>query len=152
MRFLITLCNRNFHHSHSPEGIFLGEIDFPSGAIRSISLPNDIRQAAIGATGLAKRPGGYVALLQPRSLVNLSNDYQVEAVAHLDGVVDGHSIAYYRGAAYVVSTGTDQVFRISDQGSVDVFWQASDSGVDTVHLNSLIWHRDECLVAAFGSR
>jgi len=124
----------------------------PSGEITPIDLPPGLRGAATGMTGLASYPGGYLAVLPPRTLVYLTPDFEVHKIRKVDQIRDGHSVCYYRGAAYVVSSGTDQVIRISDDGAVDVFWEASDAGCDTVHLNSVQWHHDQCLVSAFGRR
>ncbi len=152
MSLLVSLCNRTLHQNHSDREIFLVKLDLPSGNIQPIELPTEVREGSTGMMGLAPYPGGYVALLQPCTLVYLARNFEVESVKRLHMVADGHSVAYYNGAAYVVSTGTDQVLRVSDRGSVDVFWEASTNGVDTVHMNSLLWHRDECLISAFGPK
>jgi hypothetical protein len=127
-------------------------LDTFTGKIRPISLPEQVRRDTTGITGLAVRPGGYVAMLQPGRVAYLSQDFEVEHYEELPFLRDGHSITWHNGATYLVSTGTDQVLRLQDNGSVDVFWQASDAGRDTVHLNGLVWHNGECFVSGFGPK
>lgn len=152
MHVLVSLCNRTIHQNHPRRDIFLVKLDLPCGAIIPVELPTHVREGSTGAMGLTRRPGGYIALLQPNTLVYLDRALNVESVVRLAGAADAHSVGYYRGAAYVVSTGTDQILRVTDQGAVDVFWEASPTGTDTVHMNSLMWYHDECLISAFGPK
>ena len=132
--------------------VFLLEVQVPSGHIRPIELSVETRDGCDGIVGLTSFPGGYIGLLHPNKLFYLSGDLEVQQVRKLEMLSDAHSVSYHEGYVYVVSTGTDQIIRVARGGATEVFWQASDADTDTVHLNSLLWHNDQCLVSAFGPK
>jgi hypothetical protein len=75
----------------------------------------------------------------------------------LAGVQDGHSIFVEANSLTVVSSGNDRVLRfemhdgqVVRPDSPVVVWAASDTGSDSVHLNSIVRHRSELHVSAFG--
>jgi hypothetical protein len=103
-------------------------------------------------TGIAPHPGGYVAVMHPGTLTYFTPNFDVNEIRSVPQIQDGHSVCYYHGAVYVVSSGTDQVLRVWDSGKVDVFWESSSAGRDTVHMNSIQWHRGECIISAFGRK
>lgn len=149
---LVSLCNRTLH-PHCPSlDVFLIEVQIPSGHIRPIELSAEAREGCDGIVGLTTFLGGYIALLHPNKLMYLSTNLEVQWVRKLEILSDAHSVSYHEGCVYAVSTGTDQIIRVAQDGAAEVFWQASDAATDTVHLNSLLWHNNQCLVSAFGSK
>ncbi len=151
MSLLVSLCNRN-QQQYPSRNAFLLDVDTTSGKVRPIEFPAAFRQGSTGMMGLTAYPGGYIGMLHPRTLIYLSRSLEVEYVRELTEVQDGHSVCYYRGATYIVSTGTDRILRVPDNGGIEIFWQASQSGIDTVHVNSIVWNNDECFISAFGKK
>ena len=74
----------------------------------------------------------------------------------LEGVKDIHSLAMHQGSLLAVSTGTDQVLAYPlnhrQFGEPFVYWQASDTGKDVNHINSLTVANGKVLVSFFGPK
>ena len=74
----------------------------------------------------------------------------------LPEIKDGHSILAKQSHLYVVSTGSDEVFRY-DLGPTGlsnpvVIWQASNLGTDTHHVNSIVEWKGSLVISAFGPK
>jgi hypothetical protein len=74
----------------------------------------------------------------------------------LPEVKDGHSLLAKDRKLYVVSTGTDEIFRynLAPQGVSDprVIWRATVSGTDTHHVNSITEWQGNLVASAFGPK
>ena len=70
-----------------------------NGQIETVVLPEEVRSGTTGMMGLTPRPNGYLAMLQPNTLVYLSPNLEVESYLRLPMVRDGHSVAWREGAA-----------------------------------------------------
>lgn len=115
-----------------------------------------------GVTDITGVPGGYMVAVQHPSralLLRLSNSLDVIAVLEVEGAYDVHGLAADEEAQtlFVVSTGTDQVFRVQLNStweqilSVQPFWAASVEGTsDQHHVNSIAQRGDDLLVTNFG--
>jgi hypothetical protein len=103
-------------------------------------------------TGITRYRNGYACLLPPGSLVLLSESLEVEQLFDLKLVRDPHSIASHEGKLYLASTGTDSVIEFTPEDGEKVFWRASDTGTDTIHLNSVVWRNDGLWITAFGQK
>ncbi|MGE5251239.1 MAG: DUF4915 domain-containing protein, partial [Bacteroidota bacterium] len=75
---------------------------------------------------------------------------------HTPQVGDPHSILASGDCLYVVSTATDEVlsFDITDTALLNprVVWKASDAGIDTHHVNSIVEKDGDLMVSAFGPK
>jgi hypothetical protein len=84
------------------------------------------------------------------------NDLQPLFRQPLSEIKDGHSILVNEGYLYVVSTGTDEIFRY-DLGPVGVsnsvvMWRASNTRTDTHHVNSITRWNGNLVISAFGPK
>lgn len=76
----------------------------------------------------------------------------------LDGVVDAHSLVLYDNFIYVVSTGTNEVYRVSWDGRtvgvVERYWQYPGVNYtqDEVHLNGLTHDSGRFIASCFGKK
>jgi hypothetical protein len=74
----------------------------------------------------------------------------------LPEIKEGHSILAKDGYLYVVSTGTDEVFRYelgpAGVSNPSVIWRASNVGTDTHHVNSIIEWQGSLAISAFGPK
>jgi hypothetical protein len=73
----------------------------------------------------------------------------LERYYRLDGVVDPHDICWDGQHFIVVSTSTNRVLWIAPSGDIVRQWHAPGEG-DCWHLNSLLLHKGELFVSAFG--
>lgn len=115
-------------------------------------LPDDITLGSLGVTGLIGLSNGYALILTPARLVVLSRTFEVERVYDLNCVKDAHSITYTGDTFYVASTGSDSVIAFKPGEDERPAWSATTCGVDTVHLNSVLWHAGHLFVGAFGAK
>ncbi len=83
-------------------------------------------------------------------------DLSLIYIQELLDVKDGHSILISGDYFYVVSTGTDEVLRyVSTENGMEnpeVVWRASNSKIDTHHVNSIIEVGEEIFISAFGEK
>jgi hypothetical protein len=70
----------------------------------------------------------------------------------LPNVVDVHSLCLDGSALIAVSTGTDEIVRISldDPTRTEVIWRASAAREDTQHLNAITWYAERLVCSGFG--
>ena len=152
MSLLVSLCNRSRRRFYQERDVFLLRVDSETADVTPVHLPGNVSQHANGMTGIARRPGGYVAVLAPASLLYLSESLEVEQVFHLNRVHDGHGIAYHDGVCYIASSGSDSVVAFSPAAGEKVFWAANDGGKDTLHVNSVLAGDRGCWITAFGPK
>jgi Domain of unknown function (DUF4915) len=152
MELLISLCNRLPDRYQELRGVFAAKVNIQDGTVTPVTLPSQVTESRWGMTGITRYRGGYACLLPPSSLVLLSEALEVEALYDLKLVLDPHSVASHNGKLYIVSTGTDSIVEFTPEEGERVFWRASDTGTDTVHLNSLLWHHGGLWITAFGNK
>ena len=145
---LVTFCNA----VASPESLF-ALVDISTGDLREV--PFDYVFADFGATGLAWLPDGTLVLGLPGScrLTLLSPD--LEMIGHYtdDALDDVHSIAVRGDSLFAVATSRDSVleYRVDANAFEPVTThKLTDSGSDTVHVNSVCVHQGRVLVSVFG--
>jgi hypothetical protein len=94
---------------------------------------------------------GTIVLYDPR-------ENQVKSARSLVPCKDPHSVAYFEGSLYVVSTGTNELYRIpvtdGKLGQPEVYWQYP--GVpydrDIVHLNGVASSPEGLILSCFGPK
>jgi hypothetical protein len=83
------------------------------------------------------------------------SDLTLRDVIGIPRVVDVHSICLHQGALFAVSTGTDELVRITYGAggtNVETVWSPTNSHIDQQHVNSVISFRGELVCSAFGRR
>jgi Domain of unknown function (DUF4915) len=151
VNLLVSLCNLSSDRLKERQ-VFLLSVNPRDGSLSPVELPPKLSEGKNGVTGIARHGRGYCCLLAPASLIYLSEKLEVERVYELTLVRDGHSVACRDGKCYIVSTGTDSIVEFAPEHGERVFWSATESGTDTVHLNSLVWHSGSWWVSAFGPK
>jgi hypothetical protein len=153
MKILASFCNLPITKN---TGIL--QIDFISNQFTPIKLWDYLKVST--CTGLtADEEHVYILCVSHGThyLVGLRHaDFAPVFCQVLPEIQDGHSILAKDGYLYVVSTGTDSVIRytLSPLG-VDApqeVWRASESGVDTHHINSIIEWDGNLVISAFGPK
>lgn len=93
------------------------------------------------------------------TVISVLDSWSLKPERHqiLKEVQDVHSILYFESGLYVVSTGTDEVIRYeisANYGFVNpkTVWHASDTRMDTHHINSIVQKDGEIIVSAFGPK
>jgi hypothetical protein len=159
MDLLVSLCNRDEEH---PEAVVF--VDTVAGT----TLPVDLPEKGLGAMGLALL-GPYlfvvVRLGRPAGELERSRLYALAAdsltpLAEYDFELgrDVHSLYPLQGALYAVSTGTDELLRLTLDGpdvvAEEVHWRPDSSAprADVHHLNSLYFYDGALVVSGFGAR
>lgn len=85
---------------------------------------------------------------------------ELKQVVYLNKLHDIHSICFHSNNIYLVSTGTDTVYKLEFDQNLDltdkpkIFWtpEGSIGKSDTHHINSLCSYGDELYVSAFGTK
>lgn len=149
---LISFCNLP-----SPRRTALLKLNPDSEAISEVELGwHDITSC----TGLCANDDHIYVLFASGGLYYLGalRRDTLQPVLHhpLPEIKDGHSILAKQNHLYVVSTGTDEVFRY-DLGSFTlsnpvVIWQANNLGIDTHHVNSIVDWKGSLVISAFGPK
>lgn len=147
---LVSFCNA----TASP-GSSLAACDVSTGHVRVLPLPLEPEDE--GATGIALGAGGttFVALPGSRRIVQLDRDLKVQSWHQHDTLLDLHSLAVVADTLYAVACGTDSVVRYDTRNlhkGPEAAHPVTDSGTDTVHLNSLCHHDGRVLVTTFGEQ
>jgi hypothetical protein len=148
-RLLISFCNT------FPQGFPLAVYDFASGDFAW--LPTHCPDQPIGgASGVCGGDGEYYALFQhrvpgwPSTLVVYGPDLNMRAAVRLQRVQDGHSLIWHDGELLVVSTGTNELIRVTvdiaaGTAREEPLWELGDERVDRDHLNSVVrWEGRLC--------
>ncbi len=110
------------------------------------------------ATGLAVNSENVFILILVGDVFHVAalrlKDFSLVYCQELADVKDGHSILVSGNALYVVSTGTDEILRYTlDENGVhspEAVWSASNSRMDTHHVNSIVEIDGEIFTSAFG--
>jgi hypothetical protein len=124
-------------------------VNLSTGDVREISLGDQ------GASGMAYVEGGeaIIAVQADSSLVRLSPQLRV-LDRHLDDrLIDTHSLAATASSLFAVSTGRDCVLeyqRGEDHLELRTIHRLTESGTDTLHVNSVCVHQGRVLVSMFG--
>ena len=157
---LLSFCNQ----AASPE-CSLCFMDAGSGRIRWLDLaqwPGAIRENLAGVCGLAIQ-GDRLLLVTQSEQPSLAlwdiKDSRLLSNLALHACRDPHSLVWHTGFVYVVSTGTNEIYRIplvdDSLGGEELFWAYSGTSPehDQVHLNGLTIDADGRLIAScFGER
>jgi len=109
----------------------------------------------IGMLGIARWRDGIVAMLHGQenmALVWLTESYAVRELRPLLLAHVGHSIAVRDGRVYIASTGTDAIVEFDLSRGESLHWSDNPAGKDTIHLNSVLWHRGSLYFSAFGRK
>lgn len=156
MQILFSQCNNRIAGLPA-----LGLVDVATGQVEIVQLPEEVAHST-GATGLALSDefvfvivsisAGQLAIFQ-RSNLALCN------LIPLPGMADVHSIWHDGGSyLYVVSTGTDEVFRLRLAGATvtetTLCWRPVADGPreDRHHLNSVFGANGDVYVSGFGAK
>ena len=157
---LLSFCNQ----AASPE-CSICFMDPASGRIRWFDMahwPDAAREGLAGVCGLAIRGDRLVLVTQSEQpwmvLWDLRESRMLSALA-LRACRDPHSLVWHEGFVHVVSTGTNQIHRISlandELGGEELFWTypGTSPDRDQVHLNGLTIDGEGRLIAScFGER
>ena len=157
---LLSFCNQ----AASPE-CSLCFMDAGSGHIRWLDLaqwPGAIRENLAGVCGLAIQ-GDRLLLVtqseQPSLVLWDIKEARLLSTLTLHACRDPHSLVWHEGFVYVVSTGTNEIYRVSLAenvlGTEERFWAClgTSQEPDQVHLTGLTLDADGRLIAScFGER
>jgi hypothetical protein len=157
MQLLVSFCNLR-----APGLPALALVDSGTLAYRVVRLPKEVAPLG-GITGLARCEGYIFAAAQvpggARPSILLTFDAErlrLVAAYPFRLAADVHSLWSAGDALFAVSTGTDEVVRLSRRGpeftDEEVFWRPEPTGTreDRHHLNGICVVGDELLVSAFG--
>ena len=157
---LLSFCNQ----AASPE-CSLCFMDPASGRIRWLDVagwPDAVRESLAGICGLAIRGDRLVLVTQSEQpsmvLWDLQESRLLSTLA-LRACRDPHSLVWHQGFVHVVSTGTNEIYRISlvndELGGEERYWTypGTSPDRDQVHLNGLTIDGEGRLIAScFGER
>ncbi len=158
MRLLVSLCNKRASLEREDKvlypTVFLLEVDTQNNTITPIKIRWWTWKPK-GVTGLSRYKDGFICLLQAKKhkLFYIDKSYKVKKRWTLNMVKDGHSVTVKDGRIYIASTGNDSIVEfIPEKKEERLYWKASSDNKDTIHLNSLLWVKDQLIVSAFGKR
>lgn len=140
-------------------------MDPVSGRIRWFDMaqwPEAVRDGLAGVCGLAIRGDRLVLVTQSEQpsmvLWDLRESRLLSSLA-LRACRDPHSLVWHKGFVHVVSTGTNEIYRVSlvndELGGEELFWTypGTSPDRDQVHLNGLTIDGEGRLIAScFGER
>lgn len=153
---LLTFANQIASPTHS---ICLFNPD--SGGLRWVLQDNAVIEKNMGVTGVCEIDGlvGYVTQGEARYLTVIDLEAQkTVAQRELTRVVDAHDLVFRSGYFYVVSCGTNEIYKLAFDGELigeeELFWQVPDEpyDADTVHLNGLAFGTADIVASCFGHR
>jgi glycosyltransferase involved in cell wall biosynthesis len=156
---VVSFCNQIASPNHS-----LCLIDTFSGNsswLDFTAIPDELRQNFSGVSGVCNHEDKVIFVTQgalPILGCISGADGQLNAHIILQQCKDAHSVVFKDDYVYVVSTGTNQIYRIpfikDCFGSEELYW--SYPGVkydsDEVHLNGLTLDGDHLIASCFGPR
>jgi hypothetical protein len=156
---LITFCNQRSSPLHS-----LCAMDLSSGAVHWIDLsplPEVYRESFAGICGVCRVGDQVVIATQGAKPVLAAVDMKTAKLGTylpLVGCKDAHSIVFQDGYVYVVSTGTNEIYRVPFQGGAlkdeELYWQ--HPGVrydrDEIHLNGMTVDCGRLICSCFGEK
>jgi hypothetical protein len=155
MSLLISFVNQVF----TPE-LSLGYYDEQNDELRWV-VPYGANMNAQGATGIALTDDSIYVCCQQSGLIRLDHGFRLEGSYEFKKVADPHSMVYHGGCLYIVSSGTDEVYRLTlDSGGQvsceELFWrnpEAGGEGKDQTHLNSIaVTPGGDFYVTCFGEK
>ena len=125
------------------------------------SIPDDFRNGLSGVCGICSVADDVIIATQGQSpvLATVSiADARITNYVALPKCKDPHSLVHFNGYVYVVSTGTNEIYRVPFKdgqfGKEELFW--SYPGVyyerDEVHLNGLTIDGDNFIASCFGPK
>jgi WD40 repeat protein len=146
----------SFCNTQSEDSRILAVVDADSGEHRWLDYG---RKGFTNACGLAQTDtllysacsnehASYLAVFEKPEL-------HLREIMPLNGVFDAHSICLDGDAMIVASSGSDEIVRLTLDGSWagnEVIWRASDRREDTEHVNALMWHQGRLLCSGFGGK
>lgn len=158
-RLLISFCNQ----TSSPDCALciFDRSDRSSRWIDLGNLPEVHRNNFSGVCGVVRTGGHVIVATQGASPVLATVDITKGRLAHyvaLEHSRDPHSLVYLDGHIYIVSTGTNQIYRIAFDdgqfGKEELYWgyPGANPETDEVHLNGLAVHGGQLLASCFGPR
>jgi hypothetical protein len=136
-------------------------IDISREQARWVRLENHVPDVGGGVCGVCRIPGGVAICTQsvsPYIVLLRSTQLEVVHVHALKAVRDAHSIIFYDGHLYVVSTGTNEIYRLKVEDfrvdGEELFWRypGTSSHSDDVHLNGITVSNSRLIATAFGHR
>lgn len=153
---LVSFPNQLTSKTHS-----LIAIDFAKEKAFWINLDNHVSDIGGGVSGICKIPG-FIAIctqsVTPAIVILDHSTLDIVSVFELKYVKDPHSIVFSDSYLYIVSTGTNEIYRIKVKDYIikneELFWQYP--GVkydhDEVHLNGITVCNDRFIATAFGKK
>jgi hypothetical protein len=156
---LITFCNQRSSPLHS-----LCALSLSSGAVHWIDLsplPEVYRESFAGICGVCRVGDQLVIATQGAKPVLATVDMKtatLDSYLPLEGCKDAHSVVFQDGYVYVVSTGTNEIYRAHFQGGAlkdeELYWQFP--GVrydrDEIHLNGMTVDGGRLICSCFGEK
>lgn len=159
MPFLVSFCNQMASPLHS-----LCAMDLSSEVVRWVDLSlisEEYRAGFSGVSGICMVGTQVVIATQGAKPVLALTDLEtarLSAYVPLCKCKDLHSIVYHDGYIYIVSTGTNEVYRVSFRdgvlGTEELYWQYPSVRYDRdeIHLNGLTIDGDRFIASCFGAR
>jgi hypothetical protein len=139
-------------------------MELVSGNVRWVDLspiPVEYRTAFVGVTGVCLAKDHIVIATQgERPVLALLDSVAAKVIAFVPLVrcKDLHSIVFHRDYVYVISTGTNEVYRVPLRnqilGAEELYWQYPGVryDLDEVHLNGLTLSNERLIASCFGPR
>jgi uncharacterized protein (TIGR03032 family) len=159
--YLLSLCNQTASPQHS-----LAVVDLRTGDMAWIeleNLPSDVLAGIEGICGACRVSDGEIvactqSVARPSLLLVDIYSKWVKSYRTLEGVRDAHSLAHDGSCIYVVSTGTNEIYRIGFEGGEfqgeELHWRFPGVGreEDEVHLNGIAMDGQRLVASCFGKR
>lgn len=156
---LISFCNQTSSPLHSLCAMDLSTLN--TAWINLSSLPDEYRESLSGVCGICNTPDKVIIATQGERSVLAIMDFETKSIgafSPLERCKDSHSILFHSGHVYVVSTGTNEVYRLPFQndrlGKEELYWQYPGVSYqqDEIHLNGLSIDNDRLIASCFGKR
>ncbi|VAW49252.1 hypothetical protein MNBD_GAMMA03-8 [hydrothermal vent metagenome] len=153
LNFLVSFCNNKKNIKKSSGIGILGLINFDGRGLKYKELELDLQgcQGVNGATGIGKCDKYYYVVLQANisKLLILDHSFSTVSICELDNLKGVHSLCYLNGDLYIVVTKQDKVVKYDFRGNFETVFDLK-TDLDTLHLNSICFHKGSLLVSGFG--
>lgn len=156
---LISFCNQLSSPKHSL--CILDPTKEDSQWIELSAIPEALRQDFSGITGSC-RVGEEIIIVTQSATPALAcvsiNEAKVTNHIALEKSRDPHSLVFHTGYIYLVSTGTNEIYRVpfhnGQFGREELFWgyPGVSYNKDEVHLNGLTIDKDRLIASCFGPK
>jgi hypothetical protein len=147
---LVSFCNT------WPAGHGLTLLDPVSGFFRWVGTDVADRPAFNGTDGLVRASGGLLAMEQVYGGGTWLTRYDAKlapgVAEDLPEIADGHDLRSWRGGLVVADTGHDRIAWLRPGKPTKTLWRASDTEVDTQHVNSVEVFKGRVVATAFGRK